>query len=192
MVSRHCSVPYRFVCVSDREIEGIVTVPASPPVRPWKHRGAWAKLDYFRREVSGDGPCLALDLDVTVVGDIAGLVSKEFSAAHTRHRMNSSIMTWTPNAVTDAIYRPENPSEEYPQGDQEYIVACMPEWLPLEGVYSYKLGLTEDTRRTLPEDAKIIFFHGRPTPATAEALQHAWNLDTWEGLEILERTEEGK
>jgi hypothetical protein len=101
-------------------------------------------------------------------------------------------MTWTPGAATDAIYRPENPSAEYPQGDQEYIVACMPKWLPLGGTYSYKLDLTEETRRTLPEDAKIIFFHGRPTPATDEALEYAWNMDTWHGLEILERTEEGK
>ncbi len=188
MVEEHCSVPYRFICVSDREIEGITTVPASPvKLDRKKPQGCWVKLDYFRREVSGDGPCIAFDLDIVIVGDIAALQSKKFSTAQIADHISSSVMAWTPSEETDRIYTSEIPYREYPRGDQEFIaIRC--DWTPLKGCISYKIHLVPSTRRTLPEGLTIISFHGTPTPADPEVLRYDWNKRTWKDLTITERT----
>ncbi len=195
MVKEYCSVPYRLICVSDHEIDGIHTVPASPiRLDINKSAGAWVKLDYFRLEVSGKGPCIALDLDVTVVGDIACLISGQLSFAHTPRRgvrhVNSSVMAWTPDPrTTGRIYTDNIPYSEHPRGEQEYIAGPHPR-LTLDRCYSYKSHLTDETRRQLPPDAAVVFFHGLPTPASDEVLLHDWNRRSWDGFEIRQRTTE--
>ena len=63
MVEEHCSVPHRFVCISDREVMGVETIPLTREV-VWtdeppsqndrrlildrnKPQGCWAKTDIF-------------------------------------------------------------------------------------------------------------------------------------------------
>lgn len=188
MVAENCSIPYRFICVSDHEIEGIDTLPASKVGRGVeKSNGCWVKLDYFRREYSRDGPCIAFDLDVTILSDISVLRSTTFASSCV-DAINSSVLAWMPSAKTDALYTCLPPVDEYPQGDQLYFAAKIPEWVTLKGCYSYKSVLTEQTRETPPTDTVVVFFHGTPTPADLEVLRHSWNRRTWRGMTIENRT----
>lgn len=185
MVEKNCSVPYRFICVSDHEIEGIDTREASPVILdPKKPQGCWVILDYFNREISGDGPCISLDLDITIIKDLAPLIRKDMECSINPNGggMNSSVLAWTPSEKTDNI-RPKRgiPYKEFPQGDQEYISSMVPGHGFLPGCYSYKGHLGPD-KENLPEDTNIVIFHGRPTPATPAVLEHSWNKHTWDGL----------
>ncbi len=192
MVEANCSVPHRFICVSDHEIPGIETLVASPVrLDPNKPNGGWVKLDYFRQDISTDGPCIALDLDVTIVGDIASLQRETLSMAHTdrkgKRHVNGSVMAWTRDALTDGIYTDNIPYDTHPRGEQEYVRDQYPQLGWLDRCYSYKSHLTPETRLHLPSDAIVIFCHGKPTPASPELLQYDWNLETWYCREIIER-----
>ncbi len=193
MVKVNCSVPYRFICISDHEIPGIETRDASPiRLDPNKPCGGWVKLDYFRQDT--DGPCIALDLDVTVVGDIASLQRETLSMAHTHRRgtqhVNASVMAWTRDSLTEGIYTDNIPYDTHPRGEQEYIRDNYPQLEWLDRCYSYKSHLTPETRLHLPDDALVIFFHGHPTPASPETWKYEWNIETWHGMEITERRTE--
>ena len=176
MVENHCSVPYQFKCISDHNIPGMATVDASSVrLDETKPQGCWVKLDYFRRSVSGSGPCIALDLDTTIIGDIATLQSRRLAfAIDSRERVNSSVMAWTPDEQTDAIYTNNIPYEEYPHGDQEYIRDSYSGYRKLAGCYSYKVDLFYGSME-MPSDVKVVFFHGTPTPAAQSAMKHKWN-----------------
>ncbi len=188
MVENNCSVPYRFKCVADHPIPGVdVTDSSSVRLDPDKPQGCWVKLDYFRRSVSGSGPCIALDLDTTLIGDIAPLQSGKLALAIDRKgRVNSSVMAWTPHAATEALYTKNIPYTEYPRGDQEYIRDSYPGVTKLAGCYSYKVDLTYGFSE-MPEKAIVVYFHGTPTPAAKSVQKHDWNSRTWDGLNRQDR-----
>lgn len=192
MVSENCSVPFRFICISDHQIDGIHTEPASPIVLdPNKPQGCWAKLDYFRREITGDDPCIALDLDVTILDDIAPLVREKLHSGQdprtTERYMNSSVLSWTPSAETDAIYTDRIPYAEHPRGDQEFIAKRYPDYGILPDVHSYKGKVMTRKDKTPPEGTRIVFFHGWPTPASPVSMQLPWNARTWDRFQVVER-----
>lgn len=191
MVETHCSKPHRFICISDHSIDGITTAPARPiTLDPNKPQGCWVKTDYFNREISGDGPCIALDLDVTIVGDIAPLVRDTLHSSQdprtTDRYMNSSVMSWTPSAATDSIRPAKIPYDQYPRGDQEYIAASYPDYGILPDCYSYK-GHVKGDKDILKADTRVVFFHGTPTPASPRPMKHQWNAKSWKGLTPIER-----
>ena len=194
MVEEHCSVPYRFKCISDHPIDGVDTEQASPiKLAKYKPMGCWVKLDSFRREVSGDGPCIWLDLDITLIGDIASLQSRTLAGAQdgrTKEKyLNTSVMAWTPNKKTDRLYMtpaPVSRTGPWPKGDQEYIAKRHTRYEILKGCYSYKRHL-DNGKLPLPEDTVVVYFHGDPTPADSGVLKHEWNRCTWEGLTIEDR-----
>jgi hypothetical protein len=194
MVGRYCREPYRFLCVSDHHIDGVDTISPSRDIDldSDKPQGCWVKLDYFKREVSGDGPCIALDLDVTIVGDLSSLKRDTLHGVQDPRNpwevpyLNSSVLSWTPSKETDKIYVAKIPYEEYPRGDQEYIADHYPAYKILPDCYSYK-GHVKGSKDVLPDNAKVIFFHGMPTPASKYPLTHLWNAQSWKGLTPIER-----
>jgi len=83
--------PFAFRCLSDRRIPGVFTLV---PNEVWP--GWWSKLLLFRYAT---GPCLYLDLDVVIVGDLSRLKSGKLSLpanwAQSGHGgCQSSVMAW--------------------------------------------------------------------------------------------------
>ena len=75
-VARHLSLPYRFVCISDTELdcETLPLLPLDPAVPDaW---GLWSKVQIFRPANQLWGPCLYMDLDTLVMDDFADIVAQ--------------------------------------------------------------------------------------------------------------------
>jgi hypothetical protein len=94
-VARNCTLPHRFVVLSDVEV-GCERIPLREPWPRW-----WSKIELFRPGVADpDGTNVYLDLDLLITGNIDRLVSHphRFSMARDdkfAKRANSSVMAWT-------------------------------------------------------------------------------------------------
>jgi hypothetical protein len=189
MIDEHISVPYAFVCISDHEIPGVKTVAPTPSLEGW-----WCKLDYFKPG-QFSGQCLAIDLDVTVVGDVSSLAREHLTAARETRRqkkMNSSVMSWVPSPQTDAIWTDDPPAAKVFDksnrdaffGDQIYIAHRYPTYaLYGDEVVMFKKHL-EWGVIDLPEKARVVFFNGEPKPHRDNMRQYGWNARTLEGYEL--------
>lgn len=174
MVEKNLSIPHRFKCITTRKLDGIETI--NPPI---PYQGWWGKLSLFYPRVA-TGPSLYFDLDVVITGNLDYLVDfteHKFSApanwARSGHGgIQSSVMAWRGNWTEpfDKIKdkwkdRTDLPSghtlidgKEY-WGDQEWLYDLLgDDWIRIPGVYSYKYHATQ----TVPEDASVIVFHGKP------------------------------
>lgn len=167
-----------FRCVTDRvdaiAAVGVECIQAKPPFPGW-----WQKLHVFRVH----GPCLYLDLDVTITGSLGHLLdaAREHDLIASRdfwlqgpHRINSSVMAWrgdlfglyeefaaAPNAHM-SIY---NYKDRW--GDQRFIadtyageITLWQNLLP-GAVVSYKLGALKGEHLA---GCKVLVSHGDPRP----------------------------
>jgi hypothetical protein len=175
MCASHLHEKHRFMCLSDRQIEGI---SCFIPDDIWP--GWWSKLLLFRYAT---GRILYLDLDVVVVGDLDPLLSDRLSMpsnwAQSGHGgCQSSVMSWDTaswrlNMLPDLfrpeeLTRPANGNYGYYHGlwgDQEYITQHLGNpgqfIAPMSGIYSYKYHCQNGP----PHDAVVVCFHGKPKPA---------------------------
>lgn len=180
MVTRNLGQPHKFRCLSDRQIAGIDCLI---PTENWP--GWWAKTLLFRYST---GPCLYLDLDVVITGNLDRLLSDTLSMpanwAQSGHGgCQSSVMAWDGDYSSiadsfdvDQLAEPERgncgaygPGKLW--GDQEFITAIMGEpgdyIVSMKHIYSYKY----HCRESLPADASVVCFHGNPKPGE---VNHEW------------------
>lgn len=155
MVAKHLDEPYQFVCVDDSDAPG------------W-----WAKVDLFKPG-RFDGRVLYLDLDVTVIGDLAPIahypapfaIIKDWS----RPGFNSSVMSWQAG-VGCGIYTEFGPHViTRLAGDQDWINERMPSAavFPLGWCVSYRGHVRP--RNRVPASALVVCYHGWPKPWDVEA-----------------------
>lgn len=93
-VSRHLTVPYRFVCLTDKpqRIKGVECIPL-------KHNwpGFWSKIELYRPGLFS-GAVLYLDLDTVVCGSLDAIVATPepvVAAWDLNHGwVNSSLLLW--------------------------------------------------------------------------------------------------
>lgn len=181
MFAAYLSVPHRFICVTqdraglDQNIEIIAPDPALPDDKRYR------KLMLFRRDAAaifGDR-MLYVDLDVTVVGDLAPLVKRSQDFVIWRDPLyerdayiyNSSLI------LLDAGCRPQvyekfnaatSPAATRLAGlagsDQAWISYLFGPgeavWTQADGVLGWKTDLLKGA--TWPENARLIVNHGRP------------------------------
>lgn len=172
MVSRHLERPHVFRCLSDRDIPGVDCLVTDEQWPGW-----WSKLLLLRYAT---GHNLYLDLDVVIVGPLDDLISERMSMpknwAQSGHGgCQSSVMSWgleydwIPDMFdADLLAEPERGncgSYRGLWGDQEFITAVAGDpggdvIAEMHGIYSYKY----HCQSSLPEDAKVVCFHGRPKP----------------------------
>jgi hypothetical protein len=192
MVSRHLSLPHRFVCLTD-DPAGIAceALPIVPNLPTW-----WGKLTLFRHPIPGR--VLFIDLDTVIVGNIDGFGSYDgpFCVVRPFYRdwgFNSSIMNiaadfgydiWNafardPRAAIERCRREADPP--WNLGDQRWIELTVDKadyWqdvLPGQLV-SYKVHCGHG----LPAGARLVCFHGKPDPqdvADPWVRQH-WRIST--------------
>jgi hypothetical protein len=181
MVMRNLSVPYRFVCLTDREVPDIECRALKSKLTGW-----WAKLELFAQL---EGDVLYFDLDVVItslVDRIAEVAQQDraklwmrddFSYSLKRPRKdidpgtyrllggsgvcNSSVMAWNAESMRDVweMFSPDVMKTLH--GDQNYLSALLwPDrigFLPDEMVGSYKYGRIRNE-----PTAPVMVFHGNP------------------------------
>lgn len=153
MVSRHMTVPYEFVCLTDDHtiISGVrnIVQPNARYVKEW-----WHKVHLFDPNLPLTGRILYFDLDVVIHNNIDKLISIsdiEFMGIHDFNRkfyaawlnLNSSVMAWTygtQNHIWDRFKA--NPKEAMRlQGDQDWIWKTSKDRIkfwPKDWIQSYK------------------------------------------------------
>lgn len=193
MVARNLTLPFRFVCFTEKgegirsevEIQPLpeLDIPSNLPERGWR------KLSVFAKDFGGlSGKTLFLDLDVVIVDNIDDLftVSGEFLIAHDKHKPqkmegNSSVFRFEIGKYPEIL---ENFEKNFTQirnevrHEQAYLSREMHKlgklrfwkdaWVP-----SFKYRCAPSWIRSwfeapsIPDKAKIILFHGLPNPPEA-------------------------
>lgn len=146
-------------------------------VRSWP--GWWSKLELFAPWNADLRPCLFLDLDTYILGNIDDLVRfrpgrltmlRDFNKPE---RGQSAIMSIPQD--TDHIWRAitDRTMSEYPGGDQAFLGQFPMGFLQdaFEGIYSYKVDRMQDAPK-----GRICCFHGKPKPHETEG----WAREVWD------------
>jgi len=165
MVSHHVAQPYDFVCLDDS------------PFPHW-----WAKTSLFEPGRFKDR-VLYLDLDVTVVGSLDDLadfdapfvIIKDWREMRGNSEYNSSVMAWTAGAG-DRIFTEFNSGVvQVMRGDQNFIQEIMYPCatFPEDWCVSYKVQ-TWLKSKTLPQEARVVIFHGKPKPWSVPDQPEQW------------------
>jgi hypothetical protein len=214
MVSRHLKRAHQFVCFTDDGNglrEGIRALPLPTMfLPPGKERG-WRKLSTFTSPLADlKGPILFLDVDLVIIDSIDCLfdhpgkfcIIKDW-ARPWRITGNSSVYRFEANAHPDIFAHFLSNIDEVKKevrNEQEYLTreihkqGALTYW-PRDWCVSFKYGcmpkfpLNFFKAPRIPVGAKIVVFHGLPTPADAIVgkgkglLRHvkptAWIADHW-------------
>lgn len=195
-VGKSLTVPHEFICVSDRPIPGVKTVPLDYTTHIPGTR--FAKLQMFRPfgELAGKR-LLYLDLDCVVTGSLDPLVDRAEDLVLWRNPnfgqpgrafYNTSIILHTAGTRPE-FWREFDRVRTWPMlrqkwggTDQAWISqrASWKEahWTAADGVYGAGRlkkpdGALDGVGTELPENARVVFFPGARTQRTA-AKEHPW------------------
>ena len=172
-VEKNTTIEHEFVCLSDRQIEGVKT-----KILKGGYKGWWNKLQLFDGEIKGRIVYLDLDTLITssidwllsYTGTFAGIEDLGVANAHQQHLkgvLQSGVMAWRSEAMdwidfefkfTQAVVMNKF------RGDGEYLNSIVKSRDLLQHLYpnkvqSYKYTVYPDKL----EDTSIICFHGRPS-----------------------------
>jgi hypothetical protein len=178
MVERNTTVPFRFVCYSDRNIPGVEIVRLKPGFDGW-----WNKLQMFDPAMKVGDHVLYFDLDTVITGNIDWLMNynvwfmgiEDVGASnpwqpHLRNVLQTGVMTWDHDANShiylDFIMNYDRIKNQF-RGDGEYLNTKVNPYYRklLQHVFpgklkSYKYDIYPGPPR---EDVSIVCFHGRPS-----------------------------
>ena len=163
------SVPYNFVCLSDKPVPGVETIELEHEWPGW-----WAKLELFKLEP----PVIYFDLDTMITGsldELAGVallhpfvILRDF---YREKGLQSAMMAW--HSPQRRLYEDFRDWDEHWQqklgkrGDQafleEKLKGAPAKWqdvLPGQ-VCSYKVHVKN---KGVPQNCRVVCFHGRPKP----------------------------
>lgn len=192
-VAKHLPIDHVFICLSDREIPGVETIPL--PQLDKGAEGWWQKVNLFWPDLFPENTrILYLDLDVVITGDLS-VLAMQWAAepltmifnfgpnrGHCAH--NSSVMLWTAN---DERLHPiwlhyQNHAEQIMKslhGDQCWIWRVLRDDVanfPRDYIISYKY----DCRgKTVPGQTRVVVFHGNPKP---DQCREPWVREHWYNL----------
>lgn len=200
MVSRHLHSPHRVCCVTDIP-DGID--PSVTVIPAWNdfaeirspygaHQpSCYRRLRAFHPEIGkvfGER-FVMLDLDTVIVGDVTPLWDRPedivfwgetdprsfYNGSMQLHRAGCRPRVWTEfDPLTSPAKAKANGNFGSDQGWISYILGPgEPIWTTADGVYSYRVHLRHDPGR-LPENARIVMFHGGTDPWSPYAQQWPW------------------
>jgi hypothetical protein len=199
MVCENLTMPHRFVCLTDAQVDGIECIPA-------KFENWWEKVRMFERGLF-EGRCLYLDLDTLILGNIDHIAAYagSFATLHDfwrgRKGLGPAVIVWTPGDLSESLYD-EWKAEGFPRAgtDQTWIenrtqgrfqkqIDLLQDLFPGQFV-SYKEHCTAARRgwRNLsdqvppPDGARVVCFHGRPRPHEVGGWVHeVWGMEVAHG-----------
>ena len=177
MVEKNITLPHNFVCLTDFNINPVIceSIQLSDNLKGW-----WSKVELFRKELTKTERNIYFDLDTVITGNLDSMIKidEDFIGlkifyGKDKKQLNSSFMSWRNDGSFDFIYSMFG-AEHIAQfrGDQDYVAwrilnqkKSFKHWQDLvSGIYSYK---TDCKGKGLPEDAKLVCFHGKPRPQDA-------------------------
>ncbi len=174
MVHQNVDEPIQFTCLSDRKNNCLTR-----KLR-WEWPGWWAKMELFSPWNADIRPCLFIDLDSFVMGNITrslniGTKFKMACFGNKRSQPQSSIMQ-IPVFAGD-IWRPWRESPETHmqnfKGDQDFLAQYNQGFVNEDiSIWSYKKDKLQE-----PPDRGIVQFHGKPKPNSPDAAQ--WVREMW-------------
>tara|TARA_B110000977_G_scaffold192303_1_gene265616 strand:+ start:1195 stop:1866 length:672 start_codon:yes stop_codon:yes gene_type:complete len=189
-VERNTTRKHKFVCLSDRKIEGIQTKILKPGMTGW-----WNKIQLFDGEISGR--IVYLDLDTVITSSLDWLMDYNgtFMAiedlgvanAHQQHLkgvMQSGVMAWRGAAMdwinAEFFFTREETLSKF-RGDGEWLNSIIRKRDLLQHLYpnklkSYKYEVYPDKL----DDTSIICFHGRPSVIQAQNESVTTPMKTYE------------
>jgi hypothetical protein len=177
-VSDYVTLKHRFVCITDRDIDGVDCIP---PVVDWP--GWWGKIQLFKPGFAGRQN-LFLDLDVVITGNLDNMILQYAGSALAAPNnwaasgwggVQSSVMLWHsggPSPIYSAFdpaiaYWPPRNEPGVLWGDQEFITTQRTAGFPVTQidpalVQSYKYHCRD---KPPSDECKIVVFHGDPKPS---------------------------
>ena len=192
MVNRNMSRPFRFICLTD-DPAGIEAPAETFPIPELSinvegpERG-WKKLSVFSEELYNlSGRVLCLDLDLIITGPLDDLFDHPGDVLIIRDWLkkdgtgNSSVYRFNVGAHPDILAKFENSFEgikKIYRNEQEYLSAALLSknvlsYWPEQWCRSFKrhcvkpLSLLLARETEVPENARVIVFHGKPDPHEA-------------------------
>jgi hypothetical protein len=205
MVARHYARPHRFVCITDDgkgiapEVEILPLWPdyaqLRSPLGP-RRPSCYRRLKLFDPAL-GDilgSRVVSLDLDCVITGNVTPLWDRDeaivlWGGTHQKTPYNGSMLLLTIGArpqVWTRFHPVNSPRAARAAGfygsDQAWLSYCLgpseARWTQADGVYSFRCDV--QPARTLPADARVVFFHGRSDPWMREVQQaHPWIEEHW-------------
>lgn len=187
-VHRNTTSSYRFVCLSDVDFSIDETWKPRTERIPLKHGwpGWWSKIEMFSPGIITE-PCLYLDLDTVITGNIDHLLELPYDFAmlrnfHEPDFVGSGVMWFkNENSVPHKVYQkflkmPECYIQHHERrkngshlGDQAFIWDTLGGDIKLidtsHGIRSFKY----HCRSHLPPETSVVCFHGTPRPNQVEA-----------------------
>lgn len=209
MVSRNCSGPYEVVCVTDDPAgidssvrivslwDDYASVP-SPVDRGGarKNPSCYRRLKMFAADAASwaGERILSMDLDIVITGDIYGLGvgAWDFAAfgdTHPTTFYNGGLIALRAGSRTkvwdefDPVTSPQKGLAMRQFGsDQAWIGACLGakerKFGADDGVYSYRCYVRPNGMK-LPNNARVVLFHGAHDPWGHEAQGLEWVRRNW-------------
>lgn len=200
MVRRHYSHPHRFICVTDDPDgidPGIEVLPdfgdfvGLPSPHGGKNPSCYRRLRMFHPDAAqwfGER-FVSLDLDVVLTGDLSPVWNRPedivlWGDTNPTTFYNGSMLLMTAGARPqvwqdfDPVASPAKAKASGQFGsDQGWISYRLgpneAKWTKADGVYSFRVHLHEG-RSPLPENAKIVVFHGQYDPWDARTSRISW------------------
>lgn len=203
MVERNTTVDHEFVCLSDRDIEGVTTKRLLPGYQGW-----WNKLQLFHAGFGFQERVVYLDLDTVIVGNIDWLLEYRGMfmgiedlgcinphQPHLKGVLQSGVMAWNysmHHKVWEAFKMNPDAANRF-RGDGEFLQSLVPPYARdlLQRFYPNKLKSYKYQvyKEGITDDLSIICFHGRPSikEAMTESVQttmatyhpQGWIKDYW-------------
>jgi hypothetical protein len=179
MVERNLFSPFQFLCLTSSEILGVSTLAPSLNLPLW-----WGKLElFFHPEIVAFDNILYFDLDTVIVGRIDEMMNIDCPLAFLEDflepwRLATGVMFWQHHQLEGLKYVPiEKMMYQFP-GDQQFLRVYMQYEQKyfiqdrVSGIYSYKV----HCENGLPEDAKVVCFHGKPW---IQDVKDEWVKENW-------------
>ena len=70
-LKRNCKVDFKFICLSDSDVEADEVIPLDKESIIAEH---WHKLRFFDKEFTGEGDIIVMDIDQIIVSDITEMI----------------------------------------------------------------------------------------------------------------------
>lgn len=192
-IERNCSLPLRFVCITNQKDTPGETWPIEDPELLTFRDGCYVRLRMFDpdwQERHGIERLVCLDLDLIVTGKIDPLFNRPepFMILHGNHfnpcPFNGSVMMISKGANPE-VWRRFNTQEadrasiirgRWRGTDQTWIAHVVPKapgWTYRDGIYGYE---KKGWPGYLPRDARIVTLNGKRDPSTQD---DAWVAYHW-------------
>jgi len=171
-----------YVTALRKQVPGIIVLGRDRPLtQPEKYTHWWCKLSAFAPENRDLRPCLFIDLDTYILGELECFLALDLSKLwlirdfYKPTTSNSGLFIVPDDILADIIWKNSTRHDMSPRhGDGNYLASYPHKILNdhVSGIRSYKADNLYDDRG----DTRICCFHGAPKPHETEG----WAQEYWQ------------